>query len=74
MTSSEIDKFKQATLEYMKKLEAQLIAKQTEPNIVSNALKPYFEKLDYAAESFSQKGNSGIDLALMFNQGKKEWL
>ena len=40
-------------------------AKQTEPNIVSNALKPFIESLGYTANLISQKGQSGIDLAIV---------
>ena len=65
ITTREIERFNDATQQYLTELEAQRIAKQSEPNIVSNALKPYFENLDYVAQSYSQKGQSGMDLALM---------
>jgi len=65
ITTTEIDRFNDATQQYLSELETQRIAKQSEPNIVSNALKPYFENLDYVAQSYSQKGQSGMDLALM---------
>jgi hypothetical protein len=65
VTTSEIAQFNEATQNYLNELETQRIAKQSEPNIVSNALKPYFENLSYLAQSYSQKGQSGMDLALM---------
>ena len=65
VTTSDIEKFNKATQSYLSELEKQRIAKQSEPNIVSNALKPYFENLSYVAQSYSQKGQSGMDLALM---------
>jgi len=65
ITSEELHLFNDATDTYLSELETQRIAKQSEPNIVSNALKPYFEALTYNAQSYSQKGQSGMDLALM---------
>ncbi len=65
ITSDELNLFNVATDSYLSELETQRIAKQSEPNIVSNALKPYFEALTYNAQSYSQKGQSGMDLALM---------
>jgi len=65
ITSDELDSFINVTNRYLSELEIQSIAKQSEPNMVSNALKPYFETLTYNAQSYSQKGQSGMDLALM---------
>jgi len=65
IVSKELSAFKEATDAYLTELEKQRITEQSEPNIVSNALKPYFENLSYVAQSYSQKGQSGIDLALM---------
>ncbi len=67
LIADEIAHFEEATQGYLEKLEEQRIAKQSEPNIVSNALKPYFEQLGYVAQSHSQKGQSGMDLALMLD-------
>ena len=61
VTTSEIEKFNEATQLYLARLEIQLKTNQSEPNIVSNALKPYFESLGYVAQSYSQKGQSGMD-------------
>lgn len=65
VTTDELEQFEEATTHYFETLEKQRIAKQSEPNIVSNALKPYFEDLGYIAQSYSQQGQSGMDLALM---------
>ena len=65
ITTDELDSFEQNTQTYLQSLEDQRIAKQSEPNIVSNVLKPYLEALSYIAQSYSQKGQSGVDLALM---------
>jgi len=58
-------KFQTHLEEYVLSIKSQHIAKQSEPNIVSNSLKPFFESFGYTAQSFSQKGQSGIDLVLM---------
>jgi len=65
ITSKELSAFQEATDVYLAELEKQHITEQSEPNIVSNALKPYFENLSYVAQSYTQKGQSGMDLALM---------
>jgi len=54
ITSEELHLFNDATDTYLSEVERQRIAKQSEPNIVSNALKPYFEALTYNAQSYSQ--------------------
>ena len=65
IVTDELDTFDNALKDYLKELQIQLATKQTEPNIVSNALQPFFLRLGYSAKSYSQKGQSGIDLALM---------
>ncbi|BBG65895.1 putative type IIS restriction/modification enzyme [Hydrogenimonas sp.] len=62
---SDLEKFENTLQDYLEKTKRQLAARQSEPNIVSNALKPFFESLGYVAQSHSQKGQSGIDLALI---------
>ncbi len=69
IASEELEHFISATDTYLRELESQLVSGQSEPNIVSNALKPYFESLGYTAKSHSQDGPSGMDLALM-HQGR----
>lgn len=50
---------------YKHKPNEQIKSKQTEPNIVTNALKPFMDSFGYKAENYSQKGQISIDLALM---------
>jgi adenine-specific DNA-methyltransferase len=59
------DAFQQHFEVYQHKLAEQLNTKQTEPNIVTNVVKPFFESLVYQAENYSQKGQISIDLAIM---------
>lgn len=61
------NQFKQALAQYQHALAAQISAKQSEPNIVTNALKPFFDLLGYKSQAHSQSGQSGIDLALVKN-------
>ena len=67
ITTNELTQFQESILSYLNELEKQRIANQTEPNIVSNVLQPFFTGLGYVANSHSQEGQSGIDLALMLN-------
>lgn len=57
--------FKTNFEEYQHKLDEQLKTKQTEPNIVTNALKPFIDSFGYQGEPYSQKGQISIDLAIM---------
>lgn len=57
--------FKTNIEEYKHKLDEQLKTKQTEPNIVTNALKPFVDSFGYQGEPYSQKGQISIDLAIM---------
>ena len=57
--------FKQSLESYKQSLAGQLATNQTEPNIVTNSLKPFFDALRYNSQSHSQKGQSGIDLAII---------
>lgn len=50
---------------YKHKLDEQIKTKQTEPNIVTNALKPFIDSFGYKGEPYSQKGQISIDLAIM---------
>ncbi len=63
--SAGFEAFKQGFESYKAKLIEQANTKQTEPNIVTNAVKPFFESLGYQAENYSQKGQISIDLAIM---------
>ena len=63
--NSKFENFKIVLEKYTSNIKSQHSTKQSEPNIVANALKPFFEELNFNAQSFSQKGQSGIDLAIM---------
>ena len=52
---------------YCAAIDVQHAGKQSEPNIVSNALKPFIDALGFTSNSYSQKGQSGIDLAILNN-------
>ncbi|BCD67555.1 N-6 DNA methylase [Nitratiruptor sp. YY09-18] len=65
ITEDELSQFDQILERYIDSLHTQLQMKQTEPVMVSTVLQPFFESLGYKAQSYSQKGHSGIDLALM---------
>jgi adenine-specific DNA-methyltransferase len=62
---SAFNSFKAHFQGYKLKFEEQIKSKQTEPNIVTNALKPFMDSFGYKAENYSQKGQISIDLALM---------
>jgi adenine-specific DNA-methyltransferase len=61
------NQFKQYLKIYKDSLAAQLVTNQNEPNIVTNALLPFFKGLEHNAQPYSQKGQISIDLALMQN-------
>lgn len=67
--NSSFEAFKLAFEAYKKDIKHQHVSSQTEPNIVSNTLKPFIESFAYNAQSTSQKGQSGIDLTIQ-NNGK----
>ena len=59
--------FKLALDHYKKSLADQLSTKQTEPNIVTNTLKPFLDSFGFLSEANSQKGQISIDLAVIQN-------
>ncbi|MEJ7804728.1 MAG: TaqI-like C-terminal specificity domain-containing protein, partial [Telluria sp.] len=59
--------FQAALQHYKKEVDHQHFTRQSEPNIVTNALKPFIDALGYKTNSYSQKGHSGIDLAILDN-------
>jgi adenine-specific DNA-methyltransferase len=68
--SASLQKFKdfQSSLaQYIVDVDHQHATKQSEPNTVTNALKPFIDSLGYKTNSYSQKGHSGIDLAILDN-------
>jgi type II restriction/modification system DNA methylase subunit YeeA len=70
--SIEKDKFEQfekSLKNYIDKVAEQYEQNQSEPNIVTNALKPFFDSMGYTSESYTQDGQSGIDLAIKNQNG-----
>ena len=51
---SEFDQFKLSLKKYKRDIAHQHASKQSEPNIVSNSLKPFIESLGYNTNSWSQ--------------------
>ncbi len=65
ITAEELSRFTHTSRNYLEALQQQVSSHKSEPNIVSNALKPFLEQLGFVAQSHSQSGQSGMDLALM---------
>jgi adenine-specific DNA-methyltransferase len=59
--------FKVNYSQYCSAINVQHAGKQSEPNIVSNALKPFIESLGFTSSIYSQKGQSGVDLVVLHN-------
>lgn len=67
ISSTKFNEFKANFAQYRIAIDQQHAAKQSEPNIVTNALKPFVDSLGYVSHSYTQKGQSGIDLAILNN-------
>lgn len=67
IVSSEFEAFKDAVVKYVQNVQDQRASKQTEPNIVAGSLMPFLKSnpLSYNCRPYSQKGQSGIDLAIL---------
>ena len=67
VVSTDVDAFKAALEKYVQDVKQQLSEKQSEPNIVTGALAPFLtaNPLGYSCRPYSQKGQSGIDLAVL---------
>lgn len=67
IVSSEFEAFKAALVKYAQDVQQQKTTKQTETTIVAGALMPFFQtnSLGYNCRPYSQKGQSGIDLAIL---------
>ena len=67
IVSSEVEAFKAAIVKYAQDVQQQRDSKQSEPNIVAGALMPFLQAnpLAYNCRPHSQKGQSGIDLAIL---------
>jgi adenine-specific DNA-methyltransferase len=59
--------FKQAVQDFVQAAKNQHASGQTEPNMVTNALKPFIDSLGYNSSPYSQKGQIGIDLVIQQN-------
>lgn len=60
--------FKSLLHQYKNNIKQQINSSQTETNTVTNVLKPFLDGIGYLTHSYSQKGQSGIDLAVMQEQ------
>ena len=67
MDVEKFNAFKKSLEHYKKSLANQIATKQAEPNIVTNTLKPFLDSFGYQSGPYSQKGQIGIDLAVMQN-------
>lgn len=67
ISSTKFNEFKSSFAQYRLAIDQQHATKQSEPNIVTNALKPFVDSLGYVSHSYTQKGQSGIDLAILKN-------
>lgn len=65
VSPSAFKSFKDGLVGYCTEINKQHANKQSEPNIVSNALKPFIESLGFTCGALSQKGQSGIDLVII---------
>ena len=67
INTADFENFKKTLEVYKIEIESQHAAKQSEPNIVTNALKPFIEAIGHKTSVHSQKGQSGIDLTILKN-------
>lgn len=67
VSTASFESFKKDFARYCSSIDAEHASKQSEPNIVSNALKPFIESLGFNCGAYSQKGQSGIDLSISHN-------
>lgn len=67
VVSTDVTAFKTALTQYAQAVQQQTSERQTEPNIVTGALVPFLSAtpLSYSCRPYSQKGQSGIDLAIL---------
>lgn len=67
VVSTDVDAFKAALGTYVENVQQLTASKQSEPNIVAGALMPFLQAvpLGYNCRPHSQKGQSGIDLAIL---------
>ena len=67
VVSTDVDAFKAALGKYVQEVKQLTASKQSEPNIVAGALMTFLQAvpLAYTCRPHSQKGQSGIDLAIL---------
>lgn len=67
VVATDVAAFKAALAKYAQAVHQQTAERQTEPNIVTGALVPFLNAnpLTYSCRPYSQKGQSGIDLAIL---------
>ena len=67
VVSTDVDAFKAALSKYVQDVQQLTATKQSEPNIVAGALMPFLRvaPLAYNCRPHTQKGQSGIDLAIL---------
>ena len=67
VVSTDVDAFKAALGKYVQDVQQLTATKQSEPNIVAGALMPFLQAapLAYNYRPHTQKGQSGIDLAIL---------
>ncbi len=67
VVSTDVEAFKAALGKYVENVQQLTASKQSEPNIVAGALMPFLQAvpLGYNCRPHSQKGQSGIDLAIL---------
>jgi adenine-specific DNA-methyltransferase len=67
VVSTDVEAFKAALAKYVEDVQQLTDTRQSEPNIVAGALMPFLQAvpLGYNCRPHSQKGQSGIDLAIL---------
>jgi hypothetical protein len=67
VVSTDVEAFKAALAKYVEDVQQLTATRQSEPNIVAGALMPFLQAvpLGYNCRPHSQKGQSGIDLAIL---------
>jgi adenine-specific DNA-methyltransferase len=67
VVATDVEAFKAAMVKYVQDVQELTATKQSEPNIVAGALMPFLQAtpMTYDCRPHSQKGQSGIDLAIL---------
>ncbi|MCL2308892.1 MAG: hypothetical protein FWC42_01260 [Proteobacteria bacterium] len=67
VSPASFETFKAHYAKYCEAIETQRASKQSEPNIVSSALKPFIDAIGFTSNAYTQTGQSGIALAILHN-------